>query len=206
MNGRCKHCGDFEKCHVGVAKGCSGGMGTLFSPVIESVAPIEPPEDPRAVSVIAQLTKERDTLKTRVEELEDLLGESIKALGEQQRVATTKQLHINELVIEKEAFQQRAERAEQLVASYDRQDELIGTEFEGVDEVTEVIRLLKQERDTTTERAERLEDFFLRYARHQANCHKELIKRPEVCAVNPALTNKCSCGLDELRANLSPKK
>lgn len=32
----------------------------------------------------------------------------------------------------------RAEKAEALVASYDRQDELIGTEFEGVDEVTEL--------------------------------------------------------------------
>lgn len=31
------------------------------------------------------------------------------------------------------------------VASYDRQDELIGTEFEGVDEVTDVILLLKQQ-------------------------------------------------------------
>lgn len=39
------------------------------------------------------------------------------------------------------------DKARALVASYDRQDELIGTEFEGVDEVTDVIRLLKQERD-----------------------------------------------------------
>lgn len=39
------------------------------------------------------------------------------------------------------------ERLKALMASYDRQDELLGTEFEGVDEVTDVIRLLKQERD-----------------------------------------------------------
>jgi hypothetical protein len=44
----------------------------------------------------------------------------------------------------------RADKAEALVASYDRQDELIGTEFEGVDEVTEVIRLLKLQLAETT--------------------------------------------------------
>ncbi len=37
-----------------------------------------------------------------------------------------------------------------LVRSYARQDELIGTEFEGVDEVTEVIRLLKLQLAETT--------------------------------------------------------
>jgi hypothetical protein len=45
------------------------------------------------------------------------------------------------------AMERERDEALALVASYDRQDELIGTEFEGVDEVTEVIRLLKQERD-----------------------------------------------------------
>lgn len=38
-------------------------------------------------------------------------------------------------------------KQKEIVTSYDRQDELLGTEFEGVDEVTDVIRLLKQERD-----------------------------------------------------------
>ncbi len=43
-------------------------------------------------------------------------------------------------------------RLQSVVDSYDRQDELLGTEFEGVDEVTDIIRLLKQERDTLTEK------------------------------------------------------
>lgn len=46
-----------------------------------------------------------------------------------------------------EALQSERDKALALVASYDRQDELISTEFDGVDEVTEVIRLLKAERD-----------------------------------------------------------
>jgi hypothetical protein len=48
---------------------------------------------------------------------------------------------------ETEALRSERDKALALVASYDRQDEVIGAEFEGVDGVTDVIRLLKTERD-----------------------------------------------------------
>lgn len=51
------------------------------------------------------------------------------------------------LCTEAERLTGELEKQKEIVASYDRQDELLGTEFEGVDEVTDVIRLLKQERD-----------------------------------------------------------
>lgn len=46
---------------------------------------------------------------------------------------------------------QEVSTARDLVASYDRQDELCGTEFECVDQVTDVLRLLKSQRDKANE-------------------------------------------------------
>ncbi len=54
---------------------------------------------------------------------------------------------VAQLTAENQALREERDKAVALVESYDRQDDIIGAEFEGVDEVTDVIRLLKQERD-----------------------------------------------------------
>lgn len=108
----------------------------------------------KGAEAVATTTKEHAAIITRaVNELNRLESaglsmEDIKETSMAHFNAYTKgQETITQLRAQLEEAKNERDRACALVASYDRQDELIGTEFEGVDEVTDVIRLLKQERD-----------------------------------------------------------
>lgn len=101
------------------------------------------------------------------------------------------------------SLEKELEEAKALVASYDRQDDLIGTEFEGVDEVTDVIRLLKDERDLLKQSLES--------SRAEYEKLKPFLTHHFECPTNSAHTVGqkpflCTCGLDTLLSTLTKEE